>query len=82
MASANEKKRGRPFSSPGMASSLEYLTTLMSRFPEVDCTKLHSRYACRSCSDCLQTRTNNLQSALPSFSSPARIAVINVHEYY
>ena len=61
MASANEKKRRRPLSSPGMSSALECLTALISRFPEVDCTKLHTGYVC---SDRLQTLTNNLQSAL------------------
>ena len=35
MASANEKKRRRPLSSPGMSSALECLTALISRFPEV-----------------------------------------------
>ena len=61
VASANEKKRKRPLSSPGISSALECLTALMSRFPEVDCT---TGYICRSCSDRLQTLTNNLQSAL------------------
>ena len=96
MASANEKKRRRPLSSPGMSSALECLTALISRFPEVDCTKLHTGYVCRSCSDRLQTLTNNLQSALAFQSAqvepgivaiPARgiahvSTVIGVREYY
>ena len=73
MASANEKKRRRPLSSPGMSSALECLTALISRFPEVDCTKLHTGYVC---SDRLQTLTNNLQSALAFQSAQVEPGIV------
>ena len=49
MASANEKKRRRPFSSPDMASALECLTGLMSRFPEADCTDMLADLVVTTC---------------------------------
>ena len=65
MTSDKEKKRRRPLSSPGMIDVLRTLTALVSNFSEVDSSKLHAGYVCRSCDNRLQTVIKNLQSALP-----------------
>ena len=78
VSGANEKKRRKPLASHAMQGVLETLTTLASKFPAIDSSKLHTGYACRACSDKLVTITSNLQSALPilpKVGSPVQVTV-------
>ena len=61
VTSRAQKKRRRFLSGP----QLDILKKLTSEFLEVDCSMLHTGYACRSCYDRVQTLTENLKNALP-----------------
>ena len=61
VTSRAQKKRRRVLSGP----QLDILKKLSSEFLEVDCSMLHTGYACRSCYDRVQTLTENLKNALP-----------------
>ena len=61
VTSRAQKKRRRLLLGP----QLDILKKLTSEFLEVDCSMLHTGYACRSCYDRVQTLTENLKNAPP-----------------